>query len=184
MSKFIILVGLTGSGKTTLGRKLAKTLEVDFYDTDEIIEDETKSTVSEIFRDQGEAAFREMEFRGIHKIFRVEKTFGFLDGDRKIAGVIATGGGLPIIEGIMDDLMENGLVVYLNLSLEEIMERLESAWKSRPLLSENDGLQWKEKLKELKEAREPIYRNAHLTIFESEGAEIKIMSYLEDLGWL
>ncbi len=114
-----------GSGKSTIGRKLAKLLEYSFVDTDSVIEEDQKCSVAEIFKYGGEECFRKMETRLLQKLKNVENS------------VIATGGGIVLREQNQRLLQEIGKRVYLNVPQEELQQRLKND-RNRPLLKKKD----------------------------------------------
>ena len=114
-----------GSGKSTIGRKLAKLLEYSFVDTDTVIEEDQGCSVSEIFKYGGEECFRKMETRLLQKLKNVENS------------VIATGGGIVLREQNQRLLQEIGKRVYLNVPQEELQQRLKNG-RNRPLLKKKD----------------------------------------------
>lgn len=136
--KNIVLIGLPGSGKTTLGKFLAEKLKVEFYDSDVLVEQESGQTIPELF-DQGEQVFRDWESRVLTDVAKLQ------------GAVIATGGGAVLREGNMLALKQNGLVVFINRSPEQIQKDLEGT-EGRPLL---DGD--KKKIYELHQQRLPLY---------------------------
>ena len=119
----IILIGFMGSGKTALGKRLAKKLKYPFFDTDLLIENQEDKSIQEIFRQAGEAHFREQEADLI-------RNFPFPEDC-----VIACGGGLPCHNENMNQLLRMGFVFYLRLSVEFLTKRLLVNRESRPLLS-------------------------------------------------
>ena len=114
-----------GSGKSTIGRKLAKLLEYSFVDTDSVIEEDQGYSVAEIFKYGGEECFRKMETRLLQKLKNVENS------------VIATGGGIVLREQNQRLLQEIGKRVYLNVPQEELQQRLKND-RNRPLLKKKD----------------------------------------------
>lgn len=136
-------MGFMGAGKTTVGRKLAKTLSWEFIDTDEWIEKEQGKKISDIFAESGETAFRDMETELL-------KTLQERDGHF----VLSIGGGMPVREENRALLQSLGTVVYLKTSKEEIIKRVSGA-KNRPLLQ---GGALEEKVTALMNARESIYK--------------------------
>lgn len=141
--KNIVLMGFMGAGKTTVGRKLAKTLSWEFIDTDEWIEKEQGKKISDIFAESGETAFRDMETE-LLKILQ----------ERDGHFVLSIGGGMPVRKENRALLQSLGTVVYLKTSKEEIIKRV-SGGKNRPLLQ---GGTLEEKVTALMNARESIYK--------------------------
>ena len=151
----IYLIGFMGVGKSTVGSRLARELNYSFFDSDEAIEKRVGKTVSEIFADEGEAAFRQYERE-------------FIDSGHPSEGcVISCGGGLIIQEGMTERLKSKGIVICLFASLESILKRTQRS-KTRPLLNVDDP---EARIRELLAAREPIYMNAGICI-STEGRTI------------
>lgn len=148
----IILLGFMGSGKTTIGKQLAEVLDFPFLDTDELIASKSGLSVNEFFSIHGEQAFREEEK---HIIESLSSHPGF---------VLAVGGGLPAIPGMMQRLNELGTTIYLNVSHEELLRRLKMDRAERPLLKDHTERSLEMKMQELFSARESIYRQAVLVI--------------------
>ncbi|MDD2982258.1 MAG: shikimate kinase [Crocinitomicaceae bacterium] len=119
----IILIGYMGSGKSTLGRKIARKLNYDFLDTDSAIEEKEGLTIAAIFEQFGEVHFRKLETNILLS----------LKGKEKI--VIATGGGMPCFNGNMNLLNELGRTFYLKRSVNELVHRLVNAKRVRPLIA-------------------------------------------------
>ena len=134
----IILTGFMGSGKSTVGRILAKELNTYFLDTDSLIENFENMNISEIFQKYGEDKFREME----------KYCFNWIKKDVKNT-VISVGGGFPVF---IPEIKEAGIVIYLKVDFEEILNRMNSKEiKKRPLFADI------KKAKELFEKRDEIY---------------------------
>jgi shikimate kinase len=145
----LILIGMMGSGKTSVGRLLAHAHKLSFLDTDHEIERETGCSIPILFKNQGEEAFREIEAQVLKRIVqRPEPT------------VISTGGGTIITPANRDLLWDKGFVVYLKADPETLLQRV-ARDSHRPLLQEGDPLQT---LTRLLEARAPFYEHAHLTL--------------------
>lgn len=140
--KNIVLMGFMGAGKTTIGKKLAKALECEFIDTDEWIEKEQSRKISDIFAEDGENVFRDMETDLLKRLQNSEDKF-----------VLSIGGGMPVREENRALLRNLGTVVYLKTSKEEIIRRV-SGDTNRPLLQ---GGALEEKVTNLMNAREQIY---------------------------
>ncbi|HEX7383877.1 MAG TPA: shikimate kinase [Burkholderiaceae bacterium] len=146
----IALIGLPGGGKSTVGRHLARSLDVPFADTDHEIERRIGTPIRDFFAAQGENAFRDIE----------QETIADLLGGTG-AGVIATGGGAVLREANRRALHDRSTVVYLRSAPEELFRRLRHDTK-RPLLQVPDPLR---KLRELYRERDPLYRRtAHFVI--------------------
>ncbi len=156
----IALVGLMGVGKTTVGRRLAKRLELPFFDSDDEIEKASGRTVVGYFRDHGETAFREGERRVIDRL---------LHGDPLI---LATGGGAFIPQETRSILKEKAITVWLKGDFDTIMERV-SRKNTRPLLQVADP---KAKMRELMDARYPIYAQADITVHIAKGPHIRTVN--------
>ena len=143
----IFLYGPPGSGKTSVGKILAKNLNVDFIDLDELIERETNHPIADIFHKEGETAFREFETRALKKLTRTFK------------GVISLGGG-TLLSPENQNLVENyGIVMCLDGNLDTLAERLAQAQDIRPLI-END----RKKLGDLLANRADHYRSFSLRL--------------------
>ncbi len=137
----IYLVGLMGAGKTTIGRQLAKTLKVPFYDSDKAIEERTGVDIPTIFEFEGEDGFRDREQKMIKQLTEMEGI------------VLATGGGAILREENRSLLKKNGFIVYLQCSVERILERTRRDTQ-RPLLQTENP---KERIGTLFTQREPLY---------------------------
>jgi shikimate kinase len=143
MSRFenIYLVGLMGAGKTTIGRQLARTLKLPFYDSDKAIEESTGVDIPTIFEFEGEEGFRDREQKMLQQLTK-------MDGI-----VLATGGGAVLREENRQLLKENGFIVYLQCSVDRILERTRRDTQ-RPLLNTDDP---RERIETLFAQREPLY---------------------------
>jgi shikimate kinase len=160
----IALIGMMGVGKTTIGRRLAKRLSRDFFDSDEEIETASGRTVSGYFRDHGEAEFREGEKRVITRLIAPEIV--------KHPIVLATGGGSFTHDATREILMEHSLTIWLKGDIDTIMERV-SRNNKRPLLQVADP---RAKVQELIDARYPVYAKAHLHIPIARGPHIRTVN--------
>ncbi|HSV78185.1 MAG TPA: shikimate kinase [Ramlibacter sp.] len=140
----IVLVGMPGSGKTTVGRQLARRLGLPFFDSDHVIEDRLGCSIRDFFAREGEAAFRDVEAQVLAEL--------------ALAGnaVLATGGGAVLREENRRALHEGGHVIYLRSSPEELHRRLRNDTQ-RPLLQVADPLA---RLRALYAERDPLYREA------------------------
>lgn len=137
----IILVGLMGAGKSTIGRNIAKRLKKDFYDSDRVIEERTGVDISTIFEIEGEQGFRDREEQVIEELCKMKNV------------VVATGGGSVLREENRKNIRAYGHVVYLQTSAELLYSRIRFD-KSRPLMQTDSPLGT---LKKLLDDREPFY---------------------------
>lgn len=127
-NKNIFLTGFMGSGKTTVGKKLAKLLRVNFIDLDYYIEQKEKLSVQSLFDNFGEAAFRKMEKTCLDELLLKEKNT-----------VVALGGGTICHENNLENIKNNGLLVYIELPPIALAQRLEKSKVKRPLLKKYKG---------------------------------------------
>lgn len=143
------LVGLPGSGKSTVGRHLAKRLGVPFLDSDHVIEERLGCSIRDFFEREGEDRFRDIESEVLDEL------------TRRSGVVLSTGGGSVLRQANREWLHQRGQVVYLRSHPEEIFRRLRHD-RVRPLLQVADPLQ---RLRDLFAARDPLYREtAHFVI--------------------
>ena len=168
-TKPIVLVGLMGVGKTTVGRRLANALSVDFIDADEEIERAADRSISEIFAAHGEAYFRDGERRVIARLME--------EGH----GVIATGGGAFVDGDTRAIVLEKGIAVWLDCDIDTLVERT-ARRDTRPLLKTGDP---RTILRDLKELRSAAYAQAHIHIVTDDGPhEVTVERLLKELsGW-
>ena len=153
----LFLVGPMGAGKSAVGRQLARLLHLDFFDSDEEIENRTGVDIPFIFEKEGEAGFRQREVKVID------------DLSQRQGIVLATGGGAVLDADNRSRLGARGFVIYLHTSVAQQLERT-SRGRNRPLLEREDK---ESMLTELMEARDPLYREiADLTV-ETDGRRVK-----------
>ncbi|MBI3993407.1 MAG: shikimate kinase [Candidatus Lambdaproteobacteria bacterium] len=144
----VVLVGFMASGKSSVGKRVARRLGYSFLDTDHFIEAELGCTISEIFAIQGEPYFRMLETRLLQNLPRLENH------------VIATGGGIVTTPGNMELLKRIGVVVFLNAEREDIISRLERDTR-RPMVQGGD---LRERVTTLLDKRLPLYREADVIV--------------------
>jgi len=152
MDMKIFLIGLSGSGKTTLGKQLAESLHVPFVDMDWEIEKRENKSVRDIFAQQGEDHFRQVESEVLREWAAAKQDF-----------VMGTGGGAPCFHNGMDIINEAGVSIFLDVPVEELTARLATA-TDRPLLNAGDEKAREDKLHSLRSARLPVYKRAHIII--------------------
>ncbi len=143
----IVLIGFMGTGKTTVGRRVAGRLKMEFLDTDQDIEAVTGMTIPQLFKKHKEIRFRSEETAAVRRAVREDHR------------VIATGGGVVLRPVNVEMLKQNGLLVCLTADKEVIFERVHRK-KNRPLLAKNPMAEIERLLKE----REPYYRVADIYI--------------------
>jgi len=120
----VVLLGYMASGKSTVGRLLARQLGLEFIDLDEYIEEHQKKSIKNIFSEKGEIFFRKLEHQMLSEV---------LDKEESI--VLSTGGGTPCYGNNMETILkESDLSIYLNLSIPSLVERLSKEKEERPLV--------------------------------------------------
>ena len=156
-SKNIVLVGPMGSGKTTVGRRLAHELNQDFFDTDHEIVDKTGVSIDHIFDIEGEEGFRERESKILENLCQMSNI------------ILATGGGIVILPKNRKILKNAGLVVYLSSSVDQLLRRTAKS-KTRPLLENSTDR--KKTITELVEARDVYYREVASFVVDTTGKKL------------
>ena len=152
MMKRIILIGYMGAGKTTMGKALSKEMGIPFYDLDWYIESRRHKTVSEIFAEQGEEAFRKIEHNMLHEVAEFENV------------IISCGGGTPCFYDNIDYMNQQGQVVYLKATPEVLYQHLMMGKGERPLLKGKSKEELMIFIREQLEKREPFYEKAQYTL--------------------
>ncbi len=165
--KRIFLVGFMGSGKTTIGKRLAHRLELEFVDIDNAIEQQFGMSVTDVFNKHGETMFRHAESAILREV------------SLKNDVIISTGGGTPCYGNNMEFMLQSGLVVYLWLPSGALISRLTVSKKERPLIAGFDNIEdlsqfVEQKLKE----RQPYYQQAHITV---DALNYNLVSLLEGM---
>jgi shikimate kinase len=155
-NKNIILVGLMGSGKTTIGKLISKSLERNFLDTDHVIEEKTGVDVSTIFELEGEEGFRSREHNFLRELKDSQKL------------VIATGGGIVLSSENRDLLKKIGCVVYIRSNIKDLVSRLKGD-KTRPLIQ---NVNLSQKINDLFNERDPLYSSVANYIIETKNKKI------------
>ncbi|HPM31853.1 MAG TPA: shikimate kinase [Chryseolinea sp.] len=156
----IYLIGMPGSGKSTLGQLLAERFSLPFVDLDTVIEDQQQKAVSDIFREQGEDHFRLIESQLLLEWAGSEKSF-----------VMATGGGAPCFHQGIDIINQSGMSIFLDVSIDVLLNRLHSK-TDRPLLNSINAEEKDKKLKAIRTSRLICYRKAHLTVTDPTLAKL------------
>lgn len=139
MNQNIVLIGMPGCGKTTIGKLTAQRLNTKFCDVDHYIEDKDGRSIPEIFKDDGEAHFRKLESMAVEEV------------SKYVGSVISTGGGVIKFHKNMELLKKSGIIIFINRSVESIIADIET--DGRPLLK--DG---KERIYKLYKERIDLYK--------------------------
>jgi len=155
----IVLVGLMGAGKSTVGRRLARRLGLPFVDSDDAIEVAAGYSAAEVFERYGEADFRDGERRLVARL---------IDGEVR---VIATGGGAYVDPNTRKLLNERAITVWLDAPVEILADRT-GRRDTRPLLRNGDR---KSTLEQLAEKRGPAYAEAHIRVKSGQGAHKEVV---------
>lgn len=148
----IYLIGFMGTGKTTLGAKVAGMVNVPFIDTDHMIELQEGISISQLFASRGEDEFRHIEASVLRSTSSYDKA------------LIATGGGLPVYHNNMDWLLDHGITMYLNWPEDILVANLMQHRSIRPLLSELTVEAATKKAISLLEERRPVYERSSMTL--------------------
>jgi len=162
LKKPISLVGMMGAGKSHSGRALAQTLNFEFYDSDQIIEEKAGQPITGIFKTFGEKKFREAERNTILDLLSLKQS------------VIATGGGAVTTPEVLSALKKDSLMVWLSPDLQTLWERVQKS-QSRPLLQAENP--WG-KLERLMEERLPLYEQAHIRLEIRGDSQSRVMDDL------
>ena len=156
-SKNIVFVGPMGSGKTTVGRRLADEMSQDFFDTDHAIIDKTGVSIDHIFDIEGEEGFRARESKILENLCQMSNI------------ILATGGGIVILPKNRKILKNAGLVVYLSSSVDQLLRRTAKS-KTRPLLENSNDR--RKTIAELVESRDLYYREVASVVIDTTGKKL------------
>ncbi len=162
----IYLIGYMGCGKSTLGKRLAKHLNLQFVDMDHYIEMRNHKTVPQIFAEEGEVEFRRKERKAL------EELAGFSDI------VIATGGGAPCFFDNIELMNNTGSTIYMNIDPAILADRLLHSKTERPLIKGKSKEELTEFIDEMLKKRNPFYTQAKFQITEPDIALEKIQSLI------
>ncbi len=146
--KRIIFIGYMGSGKTTIGRQLAQSMNLSFYDLDWYIETRMHQSIEQIFDERGEEEFRRIEYNMLHEVAEFENV------------VISCGGGTPCFFDNIDYMNQQAETIYLKASPEVLCRHLEMRRKERPLLKGKTPEELKTFINEQLVIREQYYNKA------------------------
>ena len=157
--KRIFLIGYMGSGKSTIGKLLAKNAGLQFVDLDLFIEKRHHKSIGQLFTEKGEPGFREIERRALEEVSEFETT------------VISTGGGAPCFFDNMDLMNRSGLTIYLKVSESKLVNRLHHIKHNRPLIKNKNEEELRLFISENLRKREPFYNQAKLIFDAEEGID-------------
>lgn len=147
----IVIVGFSGAGKSTVGRKLANKLSMTFIDLDLYIEEKYHTAIPLLFERYGESAFRTLEYAALQEVLASDNA------------VIAVGGGTPCYEDAMAQINAKAKSIYLQLNENEIVEHLLHSKKKRPLTNHLNEEDLRAYVRKTLEEREPYYLQAQET---------------------
>ena len=161
----IILTGFMGTGKSAVGRKLAKRLGMKYLDTDELIEEREGSSIHHIFEEKGESYFRKVESAMVREVSHLDRY------------VISTGGGVVLKDENIEALRRNGFIICLTANPEVILKRTEKTG-DRPLLNEpNPG----KRIKELLRMRQAYYEKVDFSVDTSDLGMEEVIRKIEEV---
>jgi len=163
----LFIIGYKSSGKTTLGRKLARRLKLTFIDLDECIEQQEGKSIPEIFLEAGEEEFRRMEGKALRQVINRDNI------------LVSTGGGAPCHLDNMSLMEKNGDVIYLKVDDEILISRLKIAASHRPLVKGKTEDELRAYLADLRQRCEYQYLRARFVV---DGNNAKVEEILEQLN--
>lgn len=161
----ITLVGYMGSGKSTTGKDLAKTLGYEFIDLDQFIEKKYGLTINEIFNQYGELGFRKREREALHEVL-----------DLKTNTILSVGGGTPVYYDNMEVINQHSTSIYINVLLPHLVKRLEYKKQTRPLIAHIPNEELTEFIAKHLFERNPFYFKAHHTIKVTTQSSFEVLN--------
>ena len=169
--KGIFLVGLAGSGKSTLGKQLAEKLGYKFIDLDSLIEERQGKSIPDIFAHHGQGQFRIWEHEALMDVMAAEDSF-----------VLATGGGAPCFHFNMDVMNDHGVTIYFDVTPGEVALRvIDAGVDNRPMFKSYDHQDLIQEIREIKEVRDQFYNQAQIKIRDNQINIDMIVSNLNSL---
>ena len=162
----IVLVGMSGVGKSTIGKALSERMGIAFLDVDELITSKLQMSINDFFIAKGEDAFRVLERQCILGLKGITKT------------VIATGGGALISPKVMDHLLQGGTVIYLEIQSDALASRLNGEQGQRPMVKDLNEEELKLRLSDLLDQRASAYKLADFTIDAAASINVVLASIL------
>ena len=153
LKQHVFLTGFMGSGKTTAGKTLATLLKTRFIDLDEYLEKRENRTIPEIFEEEGESKFREIETNCLAEILKL-----------KDPHVISLGGGTVCFNDNLETIKKNGQLVYIELPVDVLASRIKESKFTRPLLKNLSTEELVKNIEEILSARKKFYEQAHIIV--------------------
>ncbi len=169
MDRKIIFIGYMGSGKSTLGEKLAMELKIPFIDSDKVIEEIANMSIAAIFKEKGEETFRKMESMFLQSLVNIP------------AFVLSTGGGMPCFNNNMLLLNELGVTVYLKNTSDVLADRLLKGKNARPLIEGKSKEELIQFIDDNLLQREKFYSLAKLTVENKMQEIVPILKLIDEL---
>ena len=164
----LFLVGYAGSGKSSLGKRLARRMGLRFVDTDNVVEQQVGAPIADIFHYEGEEYFRIAERRAVESL-----------ANECVDLVVATGGGLPTWRDNMEWLVRSGVTVYLRRTPEQILSRLSDYGREkRPMFRGKSDEELLQFMHEQMALREPYYAKAQIAVDCSVMSDDDVVEYL------
>jgi shikimate kinase len=166
----VFLIGMMGSGKSYWTKKISKWIKSAGYDLDSLIEMNEEKTISEIFSEDGEEYFRKTESK-LLKWFKEKKKY-----------VLATGGGTPCSQDNIDFMKKEGVVIWLDESIEVLAQRLLAEKAQRPLIANIEDARLAEFLQNKMLERTPFYQQAHYQLSSDQITEAGLKKIIQKHG--
>jgi shikimate kinase len=164
----IYLIGLPGSGKSTIGKALSQKLNFAYFDMDDVICAKEKQSIEEIFADKGENYFRELEYDVLHETFDLKNT------------IVSTGGGVPCFFDNMNEMKKHGVTIFINPTTEELTNRLfGQGGENRPMLKGKTHKQVIDFIESKYKERAPYYEQATLIFSTNKLKPADILTRLQ-----
>lgn len=161
--KNIVLIGMSGVGKTTIGKSLSIVLNRRFVDTDNLIENKKAMKIEEIFKTYGEDYFRKLEFQIVKELYKEENL------------IISTGGGIVLNSNNITMLKENGIIIFLESSIDNLVNNIKKSTTKRPLL--DNGKDIYNDMKIMYNNRKKLYLSSSEFIIFVDGKSIDEIVY-------
>ena len=162
------MVGYAGSGKSSLGKRLARRMGLRFVDTDNVVEQQVGAPIADIFHYEGEEYFRIAERRAVESL-----------ANEAMDLVIATGGGLPTWRDNMEWMLRSGVTIYLRRSPEQILSRLSAYGREkRPMFRGKSDEELLEFMRQQMAVREEYYAQAHISVDGATMSDDDVVEYI------